>query len=116
MKSSRFLTLAAVGFGALLGYTVATGKFGLLPRAEAAPQPALLNVALEDEGQKEIIAFEVRLPADAVLMIDDYKTTSTGERRTFETPPLAKGGHYAYTLKATSGGKEATRKIQLAHG
>jgi arylsulfatase A-like enzyme len=49
-------------------------------------------------------------------MIDNDKTTSTGEVRTFNTPPLPTGGRYTYTLKATSGGKEVTRQIHLTQG
>src|SRR6516162_9437231 len=65
---------------------------------------------------EEVISFKVRLPADAVLEIDGKKTTSTGETRTFDTPPLRVGGRYVYTLKAKVNGKEVTRKIDLAHG
>ena len=65
---------------------------------------------------EEVISFKVRLPADAVLEIDGKKTTSTGETRTFDTPPLRVGGRYVYTLKATANGKQVTRKIDLAHG
>src|SRR5262245_52761212 len=65
--------------------------------------------------QKEVIVVTVRLPASAILLIDNHKTTETGAVRTFQTPPLPVGRHYAYTLKASSGGKEVTRKIHLAH-
>src|SRR5262245_54557132 len=72
--------------------------------------------AAQGGRQGEVIVLTVRLPADAVLLIDDHKTQETGGVRTFRTPPLAVGGHYAYTLKAMSQGKEVTRKIHLAHG
>jgi hypothetical protein len=42
--------------------------------------------------KKEAIVFTVRLPADAVLLIDDHKTSETGAVRTFRTPPLPAGG------------------------
>jgi uncharacterized protein (TIGR03000 family) len=45
--------------------------------------------------------FEIRLPADAVLEINGYKTTSTGSFRRFESPPLPIGKNYTYLLKAT---------------
>jgi uncharacterized protein (TIGR03000 family) len=64
----------------------------------------------------EAIQLTVRLPADAILLIDDAKTVSTGESRTFTTPPLAKGRHYAYTLKASRKGKIVVRKVYVAHG
>jgi uncharacterized protein (TIGR03000 family) len=66
--------------------------------------------------QKQVIVFTIRLPADAALTINDHLTRETGSVRTYQTPPLSVGGHYAYNLKATSKGKEVTRKIHLAHG
>jgi uncharacterized protein (TIGR03000 family) len=68
-------------------------------------------------GEKpEVIVLTVRLPGNAILLIDDHKTQLTGDERIFRTPPLPAGKHYSYILKATSGGKEVTRKIHLAHG
>jgi uncharacterized protein (TIGR02246 family) len=99
MMSRKFQAVIVLTAGALLG-TLGT----------AAPG----NVSVQDG--EEIISFVVRLPADAVLEINGKKTTSTGETRKFETPPLRVGGHYAYTLKATAHGKEVTRQIELAHG
>ena len=49
------------------------------------------------------IFFEVRLPADAVLLIDGYKTKSAGDTRIFETPAVPPGKTYTYTLKAPDG-------------
>jgi uncharacterized protein (TIGR03000 family) len=97
------------------------------PAASAAPccpvgkQGSLLaRVGNESQasGQEEekAISFVVLLPANAILEIDDYKTDTTGETRTFHTPPLPVGGHYKYTLKATADGKEVTREIHLADG
>jgi uncharacterized protein (TIGR02246 family) len=88
----------------VLGQLVAAGK------APAAMEEKTTNAA------DQIISFKVRLPADAVLEIDGKKTTSTGDTRTFQTPPLRVGGQYVYTLKANANGKEVTRKIDLAHG
>jgi uncharacterized protein (TIGR03000 family) len=95
--------LAALALGALWGYDGATGRLSSAQTAQA-------------QKQKEAISVTIRLPADAVLWINDYKTETTGPVRTFQTPPLPMGGHFAYTLKAMSGGKEVTRKIHLAHG
>ncbi len=99
MKITITPTLVLVAAGALLGGVAAPS------RAQTSPADG-----------KEIIAFEVRLPAGAVLEIDGRKTTATGEMRKFETPPLAVGKTHSYTLKATANGKEVTRTIELAHG
>jgi uncharacterized protein (TIGR02246 family) len=98
--------------GALLGYLAASGRFLTGPEAIAAPAGG----AQETKQPGEAILITLRLPADAVLEIDDYKTNSTGAVRTFQTPPLPADGHYSYTLKATSQGKEVSRKIDIAHG
>jgi uncharacterized protein (TIGR02246 family) len=110
MTTRRQWGLASVLAAALaVGPLVAAGKV-----SGQAPQPqAKGNEAPGDA--KEIITFEVRLPAGAVLEIDGNKTTATGESRKFETPPLRVGGHYSYTLKATANGKVVTRTIDLAH-
>jgi uncharacterized protein (TIGR03000 family) len=42
----------------------------------------------------------VSIPADAKLMVDDFRTTSTSGRRVFTTPALERGQIYAYTLQA----------------
>jgi uncharacterized protein (TIGR02246 family) len=104
MKFRNVPTLGILAAGVLLGAVAVAGNTSPA-RAQEAP----------DEGRK-IIAFEVRLPAGAVLMIDGKPTTSTGEVRKFETPPLRPGKSYTYTLKATANGKDVTRTIELAHG
>lgn len=92
-----------------VGLFVGAGKVsGQAPQPQAGGKDAPGDV-------KEIITFEVRLPAGAVLEIDGKKTTATGESRKFETPPLRVGGRYTYTLKATANGKEVTRTVELAH-
>ncbi len=111
----------ALGLAAALtiGPFITSGKVaGQAPQppADGKGAPGKGSAQAAPGGVKEIITFEVRLPAGAVLEIDGAKTTSTGESRTFQTPPLRAGGRYAYTLKATADGKVVTRKIDLAHG
>jgi uncharacterized protein (TIGR03000 family) len=42
----------------------------------------------------------VRLPANAELWFDGSATTSTGLLRAFESPALAPGRRYTYTIRA----------------
>jgi uncharacterized protein (TIGR02246 family) len=77
---------------------------------------ALTSGVQETKRQGEAILITVRLPPDAVLEIDGHRTESTGEVRTFQTPPLPADGDYTYTFKATSQGKEVTRTVRVAHG
>src|SRR5271165_2637823 len=104
------MTRARVQALFVLGAVAASGNLSFGRPAHAAPGSALAG-----DG-KEIISFEVRVPAGALLEIDGNKTTSTGELRTFQTPPLKVGGRYGYVLKATANGKEVTRTIELARG
>jgi arylsulfatase len=142
---TRLVPAGFIAVGAVLGYLAVSGRPSAFARAcpgrllaSAEPtsgaKPAcrdevnkgqLLALAAlketatapEDQtGAEEVISFVVRLPADAVLEIDGYKTKSTGEERRFVTPPLRVGGPYHYTLKATGPGKEVTRQIELRHG
>jgi len=111
-KSMKFPSLIILAAGAVLGYLAASGRFLAGPEALAAP-----GAGPQQAGAgAEAIVVTVRLLADAVLEIDGYKTESTGALRTFQTPPLPAGKEYSYTLKATSRGKEVTRKIDIAHG
>src|SRR5262245_16243316 len=100
-----FQAVIVLAAGALLGYLAAPGRPGGGLTALAMPQ-----------NREEVITFEVYLPADAVLLIDGNKTESTGALRQFQTPPLAVGGEYTYTLKATSQGQEVTKQLHLKHG
>jgi uncharacterized protein (TIGR03000 family) len=63
---------------------------------------------------------EVTVPAGAELWFDGQRTTKTGERRVFRTPPLEKGHNYYYDVKArwTEGGKpvEKTRQVAVHAG
>ena len=46
------------------------------------------------------VILDVHLPPSAELWFDDTRTNLKGPYREFETPPLAPGKTYAYTLKA----------------
>jgi arylsulfatase len=118
---------AMLAAGGLLGYLVASGGLSFRnPTSPGTAQAAAANsretvssvakVFRQGEGAEEAIVFEVLLPGDALLEIDGAKTEATGEKRQFQTPSLATGGDYVYTLKATSGDKAVTRKIHLRHG
>jgi uncharacterized protein (TIGR02246 family) len=84
-------------------------------QANAATQSAR-RVGDKVGAPEAIIVFTVRLPPDSALLIDDQKTQSPGEVRTFQTPPVALGKKHVYTLKATSKGKTVTREIHIAFG
>ncbi len=78
--------------------------------------PALLADGVSDD--KALIT--VRLPASAVLTIDEAATKATGPERAFLSPPLERGKLFAYTFAATwdeNGEKKtATRKIWVKAG
>jgi uncharacterized protein (TIGR03000 family) len=62
------------------------------------------------------IVFELRVPADAIVVIEGEKTRTTGEIRQYQTPPVLPGKRYAYALKVSAKGKELTKELTLKHG
>lgn len=64
--------------------------------------------------------FEVRLPAEADLYVQDKKMSQTGSDRYFVTPPLAEGQTYAFRIRAvwSENGyeREVNRTVVLAAG
>jgi uncharacterized protein (TIGR03000 family) len=77
---------------------------------------ALTAATAQEEGGKKPISFTVLVPADAQVEINGAKTTSTGGKRVYETPPLSAGPEYKYDLKMTSGGKTVTREVWVRAG
>src|SRR5204862_453613 len=120
-RNPKLQLMAVLALGALLGYAVASGQWGLNPWANATAQTvaavtAAQTAALAPAQTEQVIVFEVLIPGNALLEIDGDKTKETGELRSFSTPPLKVGGRYNYTLKATAGDKVVTRQIHLSHG
>ena len=56
------------------------------------------------------------VPADAEVWFDGVATSQRGAQRTFRTPPLAKGDHYHYTVRArwTEDGKPVDESQRVA--
>src|SRR5262245_60686953 len=106
LKNTKLQVLLVLAAGGLLGYGAATGKLSL----------SGLRGGTTTAAAEEVIAFEVRVPADAVLVIGGEKTAATGEVRHFETPPLEVGHYYHYDVTVRHGGKEYTRRVHLKHG
>src|SRR5262249_23022830 len=105
--------------GTTKGQLVAMADPKAFPAGAQVVAPVATQIAplaLAQAGGETAIVFEVMLPANAILEIDGDKTAETGEARTFQTPPLKVGGHYNYSLKATTRGKTVTRQIHLTHG
>jgi uncharacterized protein (TIGR03000 family) len=63
---------------------------------------------------------DVRVPAAAEVMVETEKTTQTGSRRTFVSPPISSGRNYVYEIKAKwmENGQpvERTRKVNIHAG
>ena len=57
----------------------------------------------------------VRVPADAVIWLDDTKMTSTGSTREYQSPPLTPGSRYTYDIRArwNENGHEVTQRQQV---
>ena len=61
------------------------------------PMPKPKKTSLDQSAPATLV---VALPADAKLTIDGFVTSSTSERRVFQSPALEPGKAYSYTLKA----------------
>jgi uncharacterized protein (TIGR03000 family) len=77
---------------------------------------AAASVAAAQDDRQEPIRITVLVPADAQVEFDGYKTSSQGESRVYETPPLPVGSEHTYVLAVTSQGKTTTRKISVRYG
>jgi uncharacterized protein (TIGR03000 family) len=73
------------------------------------------TLAAAQEADRQPLSIELLVPADARVEFDGIKTTQTGERRTFTTPPLSAGREYHYALTVTSQGKVIKRGITVSH-
>jgi uncharacterized protein (TIGR03000 family) len=65
---------------------------------------------LADTGDKPV-KLVVIVPEDATVYIDGTKTTSTGTRRTFESPPVAVSKKYSYMIKAVWTGADGKEVV-----
>jgi uncharacterized protein (TIGR02246 family) len=74
-----------------------------------------LALAAAQDADRRPISLELLVPADARVEFDGTITTETGGRRTFETPPLAVGKEYTYTLTVTARGKTVKRDVTVSH-
>ena len=62
----------------------------------------------------------VRVPADAVIWLDDTRMTSTGSTREYQSPPLTPGSRYTYDIRArwNENGQTVsqTQKVEVTAG
>jgi len=65
---------------------------------------------LADTGDKPV-KLVVIVPEDAIVTIDGTKTTSTGTKRTFESPPVEVGKKYFYMIKAVWTGADGKEVV-----
>jgi uncharacterized protein (TIGR03000 family) len=66
------------------------------------------------------VYLDVRVPANAEVIVETEKTTQTGPRRSFISPPITTGRNYMYEIKATwlENGQNVvrTRKVDVRAG
>jgi uncharacterized protein (TIGR03000 family) len=74
----------------------------------------------KEPSREAAAVLDVRVPANAELWFDGYKSKQTGPQREFQTPRLAAGKKYTYTVRArwVADGKpvEETRQISFTPG
>jgi uncharacterized protein (TIGR03000 family) len=115
------LAVFVVAAGALLGFAAVSSSLPLGRTTNAAaadPQAAgeRDQAGTDKAGDKQPVFIRLLVPVGAQVEFDGYKTTEGGERRRYETPPLALGKEYNYTLTVNYQAKVLTRQITVSHG
>jgi uncharacterized protein (TIGR03000 family) len=62
-------------------------------------EPATRRSYYLEPGSSAVL-LNVRVPANAEVLVDGQRTTQTGQSRQFVSPPLAPGFEYTYTVEA----------------
>jgi uncharacterized protein (TIGR02246 family) len=73
------------------------------------------TLAAAQEAGRQPLSIELVVPADAQVAFDGYRTTQTGETRTYTTPSLSVGKEFHYALTVTSQGRVVKRDITVSH-
>lgn len=95
------------------------------PVYQPAPTIPTVNPAANIENSRayypsfapsDKVLMEVTLPANAKITFQGAKTTQTGEFRRFESPSIATGHQYTYTVQATwtDNGQEVSQSRSFA--
>jgi uncharacterized protein (TIGR03000 family) len=84
------------------------------PRERQA-QPQKEELLPQPRGGPARASVAIRVPADAEVWFNGYRTTQTGTERTFTTPLLDKGEDYYYDVRArwTENGKSVVRERRV---
>ena len=104
------------------GYYGAEGTYVIPPNTPPIERGSgyFAPESLAAPGREMPVYLEVLVPPAAEIIIEGAKTTQTGSRRLFVSPPLKSGQNYTYELKAkwTENGKEMnpSRKVPVRAG
>lgn len=134
----RFLTVGTISLATLLvsmnwsSAQMGPGQLGPLwqrtgtgagnyYQSTTVPQPAVTTSA---EGQSfysgsldnRAVLLRLQVPKDAKVWIDGTATTSTGEFRSYLSPPLTAGQNYTYQFRVQTGAGEQTRSVTVRSG
>jgi uncharacterized protein (TIGR03000 family) len=116
---------ACTGCTGCTGYTACTGCTGcaggviVAPTAPTGAEPVKVLPKVEKKEESSAPApakIIVSLPANATLLVDGNKTTSTSATRTLVTPALEIGNSYVYNLRAEMDGQVITQQVTVRGG
>jgi uncharacterized protein (TIGR03000 family) len=123
--TSRYLYFPFVGGGAYpwydyrpyYGWSIVGGGGPYRANAQSSPQRASGFHAPDGPAAAHVT---LKVPADAEVWFDGYKTRATGAVREFDTPPLTHGYRYTYQVRARwqQDGRTVTqdREVSLTAG
>lgn len=119
---SMNLSRAQMGPGQLgpLWQRTASGAGTYYP-STTAPQTAVTTPAESQSFysgamDNRAVLLRLQVPMDANVWIDGTATTSTGEFRSYISPPLTAGQIYTYQVRVQTGTGEQTRSVTVRSG
>jgi uncharacterized protein (TIGR03000 family) len=68
------------------------------------------------DSNKEAVIITMIVPADAVVSFDGTRTTQTGTRRTYYSPPVATGKTFKYQIEVADGQEKVKRDVAVRGG
>ena len=91
----------------------------VIPTPQTTPQTQIRQSNYSPETMEAArtapVYLDVRVPANAEVIVETEKTKQTGPRRSFISPPIATGRNYVYEIKAKwlENGQEVVRTRQV---
>ena len=98
------------------GYAPVEESYSVPSEAIETPEPTLPEGDAVDSDLDKSAMISVNVPADAIVYINGYKTSSTGAQRRFLSAGLESDERYAYEVRAVLGDLRQTKVVTIRAG